>query len=318
MPNATPTSLEALAEWVRTLPIESFAPIGVLLVGGLLLLAFGQKLLKPVLVFAAVFAGVIIAVRYAQASQSTMSPLLWSLIGALAGFLAVVLSYRVALGLAVGSLGAIAAMLLATAAAEYGFVDVGAKTGNEDMGGESRSSYVSGPTAVAAAGAIVDPLATPSGGSGESSASHSISQELDRVSPGLGPSFLAWLERCQAFLSSSGTWVKSRWDGLPAPMRTLLFASGAAGGFLGFVAGISSPAWAAATVTSLLGSLLTLLCGVPIASRFLPDGTIPHLSPLGWLAAWLGLSALGALFQWYMRKKKDDEKREPQREPKAA
>lgn len=296
---ATPTSLVDFAEWVRSLPIESFAPVGILLACGLVLLVAGQKLLKPVLVFAAVFTGAIVAVRLAQATNAASSPLLWAAGGAVVGFLAILLSYRLALGVAMGAIGAVAAVLIATAAAEMGLIDVGPAPAHqvEPAGGTALAASNSDTERIlAAAQAYVQ------GTSGTREGS-TVAGELDRVSPGLGPALTAWLERCQAFAVSGAAWAKSRWDALPTPMRTLLAASAAAGAFLGFVTGISSPVWAAAMVTSLFGSLLMVVCGLPLLSRYAPREMIPS-SPLAWLAAWLGLAMIGALFQWGTRQRR--------------
>jgi hypothetical protein len=286
------SALNDLAESVRGLPIESLAPAGVLVLGGLLLLAFGRKLLKPVLVVAAIFGGVVVAVRIGHAFAPSMSPFLFASAGALAGVLAVMLFYRVALAIALGAIGAVAAMLIATTAAEFGFVDVG-------------------PQPDAAEVAPVAPLAdrVPMGLSDGERAL--VGERIDGVAPGLGPAVLDWLDRASRLLTEVGLWIEGRWDTMPRPMRTLLLASAAAGGFFGFVAGIASPAFAAAAVTSLFGSLLVLFCGLPILSRFAAADPLASAPPVAWLATWLGLALAGWVFQWTTRSK-PKAKREPE------
>ncbi|MFO0828454.1 MAG: hypothetical protein U0572_09930 [Phycisphaerales bacterium] len=274
---------------MRSLPIESLAPVGVLFVAGLLLLAFGQRLLKPVLVVAAVFTGVVVAVRLGHAHAPTVTPLAWSIAGAFAGVLAVVVSYRLALGLAVGLISAIAAMLIATAAAELGLIDVSPR-------GEERSALVAEDTTARHAPQAGTPRVAMS-----DDAKEKVAAEFDAVSPGLGPSVLAWIDRSHEFVASVGDWGEARWNEMPRPLRTLLLAAGAAGAFLGFIAGLSSPVWAAAGVTSLFGALLVLACAVPLGSRFAPPGALPQLSPLGWLGTWAVLAAIGWSFQWWNR-----------------
>ncbi len=280
---------------MRGLPLESLAPVGLLFVAGLLLLGFGQRLLKPVLVVAAIFGGVVIAVRVGPMVHAGMSPLAWSCIGALAGVVAIALSYRIALGLAVASIGAVAAILVATTAAECGLVDVGSHPkssqradANVDEDSPSRP-------------AINDPLTPAAAVDQASSAGEAMAQEIDRLSPSFAPTFRSWLDRTNTFLASVGDWAQARWDRMPKPMRTLLLASAALGAFLGFAAGVSSPTWAAATITSLFGSLLVLGCGVPLASRVVAPESMPALRPLGWLLTWLGLAFLGLVFQWWTR-----------------
>lgn len=278
------SALNDLAEWVRGLPIESLAPAGVLVLGGLLLLAFGRKLLKPVLVVAAIFGGVVVAVRIGHAFAPSMSPLLFAAAGALGGVLAVMLFYRVALALALGAIGAVAAMLIATTAAEFGFVDVGPKPDAETAEVAPREPIVARLPVGDAERAL-------------------MSEQMDGVSPGLGPAVLEWLDRASRLLAEVGLWIEGLWDAMPRPMRTLLLASAAAGGFFGFAAGITSPAFAAAAVTSLFGALLVLFCGLPILTRFSIADPLANAPPVAWLATWVGLALAGWVFQWTTRSK---------------
>ena len=297
---------------MRSLPLESLAPVGVLFVAGALLLTFGRRLLKPVLVIGAVFFGVVLAVRVGDSLQLNLSPIVYSIIGAFTGIIAVVVSYRVALGLSVAAIGAVAAMLIATAAAESGFVDVGIASQEEVRATTAQpSATAQGSLASEATDEATDAAAT-------GFAKGAVAAELDRVSPGLGPSFVAWIDRCSEFVSNVGTWTHGRWQALPRPMRTLLLAAGAAGAFLGFVMGIAAPVWAAATITSLLGSLLVLLCGVPLAARFVSPEAMPSLSPIGWLGAWLGLACAGWLFQWWSRPASKSKRAANEAEPESA
>ncbi|MDZ4754203.1 MAG: hypothetical protein SGJ11_06860 [Phycisphaerae bacterium] len=294
------SSLAALAEWVQSLPLESLAPVGILFVAGLLLLTVGQRLLKPVLVIAAIFAGVVVAVRVGSAIQPTVSPLIWSVIGAVAGVIFVAVSYRVVLGLAVALIGAVIAMLVATTAAELGWVNVGPQP--------TSSGLDSGLGVYARPAPPKDDFTDPRVEAAEllrqataTTARDAVTAQLDEVSPGLGPKVSGWLDRLNGFLASAGEWVHERWKVMPTPMRTLLLASGAAGGFIGFIAGIASPAWAAAVVTSLFGGLLVLGCGLPLATRVVPPDSIPDVSPLAWLVTWLVIAMLGWSFQWWTR-----------------
>lgn len=287
------SAVSDLAEWVRGLPLASLAPAGLLVVGGLLLLAFGRRLLKPVLVVAAIFAGVVLAVRIGHGMGSTISPLVWSALGALGGVLAVMLFYRIALALTVGAIASVAAMLLATTAAEFGLVDVGPGTAAraEDVtSAEALRAPDRGPGTFERLAASEEGRAV-------------VSEHLDGVAPGLGPVVLDWLDRGNRFLAGLGAWTSERWELLPRPMRTLLLASAAAGGFLGFAAGLASPTLAAAIVTSLFGALLVLFCGLPILSRYASLETLTRLTPGVWLLVWLALATLGWLFQWTTRGK---------------
>jgi hypothetical protein len=302
----SPISLTSLSEWVRALPISSLAPIGVLFAAGLLLLAFGQRLLKPVLVLAAIFGGVIVAVEIGHALGPTVSPLIWSAAGAVLGLIAAVLGYRLVLGCAVGAIGATAAMLLALTATQLGWIDAGPRPTESVVASEAdewERTLVAAATVLeearrAGQDAIEDPSTTAA------ASGRAFESPLNEVSPGLGPAVSAWLDRFTGFLQGIGEHASQQWDALPKPLRTLLLASGAAGGFLGFVAGLAFPTWAAAMLTSLFGSLLVLLCGAPLLSRVMSPEALPALRPLGWLGAWLGLAAAGWCFQWWTRPKR--------------
>ncbi len=298
-------SLTSLAEWVRGLPIASLAPIGLLFVAGLLLLCFGQRLLKPVLVLAAIFGGVVLASRIGPSIQPSISPLIWSAIGAIVGLVVAVLSYRLILGLAVGAIGAAVAMLLALTAAQMGWIDAGPKPAPPAEAALSSPAPDIDDPLVAAATIVQDAAdgTTPS-------EREALSKKLDNVSPGLGPAVIAWLDRLNGMLSSAGDWIGERWNAMPKPLRTLLMASGAAGGFLGFAAGIACPTWAAATLTSLFGSLLVLVCGAPLLSRVVSVDSLPEVRPLGWLALWMSIAAAGWVFQWITRPVKEPPKRD--------
>lgn len=321
-------SLTALAEWVRSLPVASLAPVGVLLVAGLLLLCFGQRLLKPVLVLVSIFVGVMVCARVGQAMQSSIPTIAWSAFGAIAGLFVAVLSYRLILGLAMGLIGAAVAILLSLTAVQLGWIDVTSKPPPLRADGDVANEVVTAfesltvdriPLALATIQSETSPQADPDAAPvGDTAGREAVARELDAVSPGLGQGFLAWLDRVNGLVGSAGTWFSERWTAMPKPMQTLLTASAAMGGFLRFVAGAGCPAWAAAVLTSLLGSLLVLLCGAPIVSRILSADSLPDMRPLGWLCLWLAIALAGSVFQWVTRPKKQAAKREPAAKTEAA
>ena len=315
----TTVSLTSLAEWVRSLPITSLAPVGVLFVAGLLLLCFGQRLLKPVLVLAAIFLGVIIAARIGHAVQPTLSPLVWSAIGAISGLILAILGYRLVLGVAVGAIGAVAAMLLALTATQMGWIDAGPQPAaalTADGDGSPIAPLDVDDPLVAAAWIVQQAADGPASAAPPATDDRAVlSKQLDDVAPGLGPAVVSWLDRFNGLLAGVGERLGAEWNAMPKPLRTLLMASAAAGGFLGFVAGVACPTWAAATLTSLFGSLLVVVCGAPLVSRVVSAESLPELKPLGWLSLWMALAAAGWIFQWVTRPVKPTPK--GQREPAA-
>jgi hypothetical protein len=234
-----------------------------------------------------------VALRIGHAMNTNVSPIVWSLGGAFAGIVVVVALYRLTLAFSVAAIGAVAAMLIATVAAETGLVDVGTKPVIAALSSANDAPPSSEPSSTASA------LTLPAG------SNEALASQLDQVSPGLGAPIIAWLDRCQTFLRTVGDWTESRWEAMPKPMRTLLLASAAAGAFIGFFAGLASPVWAAATLTSLFGSLLVLACGLPLASRVVPPESMPKISTMGWLCMWLALAITGWMIQWKSRAKKE-------------
>lgn len=321
----TALSLTALAEWVRGLPVASLAPVGILFVAGLLLLCFGQRLLKPVLVLASIVIGVIVAARVGPSIATGVPPVAWSAIGAITGLVVAVLSYRLLLGLAMGVIGGVVFILLALTAVQLGWIDVTSKPPPVNAAAatveEDDSEGLQRPVMAAFEAAVVERVPTvlaaltPSVAQDAPPAEHDagsqqVARELDQVKPGLGGAFLAWLDRMNGMLGSTGTWLSERWSAMPRPMQTLLTASGAMGGFLGFATGLAAPTWAGAMLTSLFGSLLALLCGAPILSRVVSAESLPEVRPLGWLVLWLGIAVAGSIFQWLTRPAKPAGKRE--------
>lgn len=91
-------------------------------------------------------------------------------------------------------------------------------------------------------------------------------------------------------------WADSRWIVEPPQVRTLLTAAAAGGGFVGLVLGAWMPQSAAALLTSLVGSIFTLVGALPLLARF-SDRIARGPHPIGWLLLWLALALAGWLFQ---------------------
>jgi hypothetical protein len=91
-------------------------------------------------------------------------------------------------------------------------------------------------------------------------------------------------------------WADSRWLAEPKQVRTLLTAAGAGAGFVGLVLGAWMPQSAAALLTSLVGSILTLVGAVPFLAKH-SDRIASGPHPIGWLLLWLALALAGWLFQ---------------------
>lgn len=270
-------NLAELADWMRSLPLSSLAPPGLLLVIGLATLLFGARLLRPTLALAAIFVGVTLAVGWARVSGSTLAPIWWAAFGAIGGVVAATLGYRLLLAGGSASIGLAISAIAASAAIEAGIVAT--------------------PDGNARREAPAEPVAHSSSPAEGSIAARPGDDALANV---LGP----WIDRYagdfRATLGSARGELDSRWARLAGPERTFFLASVAAGAFVGLVLGFMNPNGTARVVTSLLGGLFLLAGGVPLLVRSLETETVragPAATPLRWLAAWLAIAFLGWIFQ---------------------
>lgn len=279
--SGTAHNLAELADWMRSLPLSSLAPPGLLLVIGLATLLFGARLLRPTLALAAIFVGVTIAVAWARVAGSTLSPFWWAAFGAIGGTIAATLGYRLLLAGGSAAIGLTLSAIAASAAIEAGIVAT--------HDGAARRET---PVAAAESGSFAALAAE--------SPPVSVSVPADAIAAALGP----WIDRYagefRATLGAAKGELDSRWNRLAGPERTFFLASVAAGAFIGLVLGLMNPNGTARVVTSLLGALFLLAGGVPLLVRSLESDTVragPAATPLRWLAAWLAIAFLGWIFQ---------------------
>lgn len=272
----TAHNLAELASWMRSLPLSSLAPPGILLVVGLATLLFGARLLRPTLALAAIFLGVTIAVAWARVAGSTLSPIWWAAFGAIGGVVAATLGYRLLLAGGSAAIGLVLSAIAASAAIEAGIVAT--------HDGAARRETP--PAAIA----FDEPASEPP----------AASVPADAIAAAFGP----WIDRyageLRATLGAARGELDSRWNRLAGPERTFFLASVAAGAFIGLVLGLMNPNGTARVVTSLLGALFLLAGGVPLLVRSLESETVragPAATPLRWLAAWLAIAFLGWVFQ---------------------
>lgn len=278
----TAHNLAELAAWMRSLPLSSLAPPGLLLVIGLATLLFGARLLRPTLALAAIFLGVTIAVAWARLAGSTLAPIWWAAFGAIGGVIAATLGYRLLLATGSAAIGLTLSAIVASAAIEAGVV----ATPDGSRGREAEARSIA--------------LDTPPDGSLAPAAAPFESSIGDAVTAALGP----WIDRyagdLRATLGAARGELDSRWNRLSGPERTFFLASVAAGAFIGLVLGLMNPNGTARVVTSLLGGLFLLAGGVPLLVRALESETVragPAATPLRWLAAWIAIAFLGWIFQ---------------------
>ncbi len=265
-------TLHAAAEQLQSLPWFDLAPAGFLALIGLLLLFYGQKLLKPSLVCAAIVLGAWVAgplVGMLSAPVAArLPPILWPVIGGITGLVFIALSWRLLLALSFGIVLAAALVIGSRAMVEAGFIDASGP----------------GPTA------LIEPIPTdplPLDAIAASAA------QLQSVGPAL--------ERVHATVRPLIGWVTARWHAEPPQMRTLFIASSATGLFMGILLGLLLAKDISALLTAIVGALLLLVGSIPLLAREWTELAQP-LHPLTWLGSWGVLAAFGFFAQLMMRK----------------
>jgi hypothetical protein len=117
-------------------------------------------------------------------------------------------------------------------------------------------------------------------------------QEMFRAEPGT-PAYQA-----QQLYASARASLSESWNATPVGHRLWISAAGVMGLLLGTLAGIAMPLWAAAAVTSLVGSAVMLPSGVWLAHAFdVPGRGMLDLSPLSWALVWLIVALIGFVVQ---------------------
>jgi len=274
---------------VLGLPILAAAPVtllapagGVLLLvfaAGILLWALGGRLLRPGLAVIGMIAGVPIGIWIGAAVAPEVPSAIFAAGGAIAGLVVASISYWLALASVTALLSGVLALLGAWTAADLGMI----------------SSVRAAERIDAATGAIVHEAPSP------------LSRDtLTRLwfATGIGRDAVPGTANDSAVIDASpaddGVIARTRaaiadlWDTMPPPLRTLLVASLAAGTVVGFLFGLLFADAAAKLVTSLAGSLLLLVAGMPLLSAAFgrSDDLLP-LRPGAWFAALGMLTIIG-------------------------
>ena len=104
------------------------------------------------------------------------------------------------------------------------------------------------------------------------------------------------VEHTPALVHPLVEWADARWRAEPQQVRTLLGAAAAGGGFIGLVLGAWLTAESAALLTSLVGSIFTLVGAMPFLAKY-SDRIAQGAHPVGWLLLWIALALAGWLFQ---------------------
>jgi hypothetical protein len=114
-------------------------------------------------------------------------------------------------------------------------------------------------------------------------------------------------ERLRSFASELGGEAHAAWSDLPSNQQLMLAVASVLGGLGGFLLGMSFPKKVAAVGASFIGAGLW----TPIAAKGMHDFSVPGHGALpstasGWLALWLIVVAVGLILQWTVLKRKAD------------
>ena len=275
-PLQSPTLHEAALR-LQELPLLDLAPAGLLAIVGLLLLFYGQKLLKPSLVCAAIIIGAWVAGPFvgmlSPPIASKVPSLLWPILGGIAGLVLIALSWRLLVALTFGIVLAAVFVVGSRALVEAGFIDAQASPSAALVAEDASSTLLSDALVKSAA-------------------------KLDGVGPAV--------ERVHTAVRPLILWINARWEAEPPQMRTLFLATSATGMFMGVLLGLFLAKDIAALLTAVVGALFLLVGGLPLAERYSTSFAEP-MHPFTWMLVWAVLAAIGFFAQVVMRQSKRTE-----------
>ncbi len=118
-----------------------------------------------------------------------------------------------------------------------------------------------------------------------------------------------WRLKMRETIATLGDTVSTHWKDAPSSQKLGVVIAGLAGLLGGLAAGILVPSASSAIVTSFAGALMMLTSGMWLATRFdVPIDMIRPESATGSLTWWLSLSVVGLIFQFVLSGKKSKSK----------
>lgn len=98
--------------------------------------------------------------------------------------------------------------------------------------------------------------------------------------------------------------LAERWQSLPERSRLVIAGAWMAGAMAGFLLGLIVPNKGAAAVSALTGAAMMLAGGISALDHYAALGPFAsQIGPMGWLGAWLAISAVGLYYQSRKKKK---------------
>ncbi len=118
-----------------------------------------------------------------------------------------------------------------------------------------------------------------------------------------------WREQFDLFVEHVRTEVKARWENAHPGVRRSIVLSVASGAILGLLIGLALPTIAASILTAMVGAGMALLFSWMLISSFVADAGESAWMPRGatvWFLIWAGLAVAGIALQWTIRRKPVD------------
>lgn len=264
----------------------------VALIWGVLLLLFGAKLLRPMIVLAALLTGVLIGVVVAR-TWVPQTPL-WvaAAVGGVLGVVAGALLYRPAVATASACVGAVVGALVAWTVIAGGALDSQPRDTGHGLVAHSRETAITGDGARSSA-QLLDIVTTQPVDARETSGQSPVAASAATVGDRI-------LRDVSELFSRGATRVRAAFSSTAQAYRTLLFGCIATGAVIGFIAGLLATTTVARILTSCAGAGLTMLGAVPLLALAgyapLPPG------PRAWLICMGAFALVGVVLQTMLSK----------------
>lgn len=297
----TPQNLAGAGELLQRLqelPWAIHGSLVVALVAGLILWAFGRKVVKPIFATLGGVTGGALGFFIAPTTgvhdvAGFPTPYIGLGLGALLGIAAGIALFRFAMAVSGGAVLAIAGIVGSVVYLHQAPVPPESGTSPATQP-ESTPPEEPAPEEPPAEAPAVPPSETPPEVEGNADAPpETAAQQAERIARTAA-------ERTLAFLKELGNELSLRFQAYPTRARFIIVAAGLAGAAFGVLAGLIMPRRSAGAITALLGA------AVWIPSLFwqlqkleAPGHTfLASLGPASWAGVWLGASLLGIAIQW--------------------
>ncbi|MBL9140744.1 MAG: hypothetical protein JNK53_02655 [Phycisphaerae bacterium] len=254
------------------------------LIWGVLLLAFGATLLRPMVVVTALLTGVLLAVVVARTWVPNVPLWIAASVGGLLGVIAGALLYRPAVATISAFVGATVGAIVAWSVIATGALDTKPRESDHALVASLRESAVFGEGRKTSEEILAIVTARAEGAASADASDATAATVGDRVLRDLSEIATRAADRTRATLQAT------------APVyRTLLYGSILTGAVAGFLAGLVATTTVARILTSVAGATLLMLSAVPLLASM--GVNVQLRDARAWLLAIASCAVLGVLTQ---------------------